>query len=133
MKNIEVDVAISDIFTYINSLLKWQASPKTIGARIAHVRRERGLTQKQLSDAILKRYGLKPDESRGYFVSRSAIANVETGRDLSLNLLSLIAKELNVSRAYLLGDNQEYFDLTQEEKKLLIALRILKASGEILY
>ncbi len=133
MKNIEADVAISDIILRINSLLKRQASPKTIGARIAHIRRERKMTQQQLSNAILKRYGFGPGDDRSYFVSRSAIANIETGRDLSLKLLSLVARELNVSRAYLLGDGHDFFSLTQEEKRLVIALRILKSNNDIIY
>ncbi|MHB8840445.1 MAG: helix-turn-helix domain-containing protein [Candidatus Aquicultor sp.] len=116
----------ADGLTIISQLIPAIPRPlvnRQIGARIAHLRHAHKLTQQQLSDRLGQNWA-----------TRSYISNLECGRhECSLTLLKRIAKELKTTCAYLLGEDQEYFSLTQEEKRLITALRLLKAKGEFIY
>lgn len=68
---------------------------KGIGSRIQRLRKEKGLTQEQVAEAL--------DMSVNY------LSNIETGRDIcSTTLLLGIANLLNASLDYIFGDNLNY-------------------------
>lgn len=68
---------------------------KGIGRRIQRLRKEKGLTQEQVAEAL--------DMSVNY------LSNIETGRDIcSTALLLGIANMLNASIDYILGENLTY-------------------------
>ncbi|HWS41621.1 MAG TPA: helix-turn-helix transcriptional regulator [Pseudoflavonifractor sp.] len=86
---------------------------KGIGRRIQRLRKEKGLTQEQVAEAL--------DMSVNY------LSNIETGRDIcSTALLLGIANILNASMDYILGENLSYNKMnnTTGEQHALLAYMI---------
>ena len=82
---------------------------KGMGRRIQRLRKEKGLTQEQVAEALE--------------MSVNYLSNIETGRDIcSMVLLLGIANMLNASMDYILGDNLSYnkiSNMTGEQHSLL--------------
>lgn len=86
---------------------------KGIGRRIQRLRKEKGLTQEQVAEAL--------DMSVNY------LSNIETGRDICSTILLLgIANSLNASIDYILGENLNYNKInnTKGEQHTLLTYAI---------
>jgi transcriptional regulator with XRE-family HTH domain len=86
----------------------------TIGARIARVRKSRGLTQKQLADTI--------------GIARSLVTDYETGR-LRLNddMIPRFAIALSVSTDFLLGLSESPVFPTDPDRKIIKRLKQIES------
>lgn len=110
---------------------RFYSNPRSIGARIAHLRNDQKITQQE----FVKRLRMHNGNLDKYeYISRSYLSNLECGHyTCSLELLTDIARELKCTRAYLLGEGNDWFNLSDEEKQILIVLRALRRAGIIVY
>ena len=94
-------------------MLTRMSTPTDIGARVATVRRERGLTQDQLAEQV--------------GVSRSAVAQWETGRTGQVTgNLSRIAAALEVNVEYLMYGHAKHMAAEVRQGDELALLRLYR-------